>query len=330
MRVTRRVAFLIAIILCFIPFLASCTNEADAGVREVNAEAVFANDGDGDLIIHFFHLLPPDRFEKTGESILIQTPKGQTILVDAGKPIVGPLLDEYLTELNIEKIDYVMPSHPHSDHIGGFLTLFETKEIGKIIDVNLPLDESNVYNDYKKLIDEKDFTVEYAEEGDVYEIEKDLTIEVLNPPKGTSPETYAFANLTAGIVNDISMVFKLTYKENTFLFTGDIYSGVENSLIKKYGEELDVDVVVAPHHGLGTSSSKKFIETTNPQITFIPTNVLFDLTVIENYEAQGSEVYVSKFDGNIKLVSNGKQIDVISETESERVVDSEDDIDDEE
>lgn len=279
------------------------------------------DDYEKDLTIHFFHLIPPDTTEKTGESIFIKTPKGKTILIDAGKPVVGPLINDYLTKLNVDTIDIVMPSHPHSDHIGGYLTLFNEKEIGKVIEINLPLEDSSIYQQYNSLIKEKGFNVEYAEAGDVIEIEKDLYMEILNPPKGLSPETYSFGTLTAGIVNDVSMVVKLTHKENTFLFTGDIYKGVESQLVSKYGGKLDVDVIVAPHHGIGTSSSKKLIETANPEITLFPTNILFDVSIIEKYKDQGSEVYVSKLDGNVLLVSDGKKIDVYTETESDEMND---------
>lgn len=313
---TKRYLFILVMMISLM-MITACGSKV---VNEVNPESIFnAEEHEGDLRIHFFNLESPDRFEKTGESILITTPQGKTILIDAGKEIVGPLVNDYLDELGIEKIDYVMPSHPHHDHIGGLLTVFAEKEVGKIVQINLPLEDSGVYNRYADMIEEKGYDVEFAEEGDVFEIEEDITLEVMNPMKGLSPETYAFGTLSAGIVNDVSMVMKLTYKEKTFLFTGDIYRGVENSLIDKFGEELDVDLVVAPHHGLGTSSSDDFIEATSPALTIIPSNVLFDLNIISKYEEQGSDVYVSKFDGNILVTSNGKKIDVYREWEREEI-----------
>lgn len=313
---TKRYLFILVMMISLM-MITACGGKA---LNEVNPEVIFdTEEHAGDLTIHFFNLEAPDSFEKTGESILITTPQGKTILIDAGKEIVGPLVNDYLDELGIEKLDYVMPSHPHHDHIGGLLTVFSEKEVGKVVQINLPLEDSGVYNRYAEMIEDKGYDVEFAEEGDVFEIEEDITLEVMNPMKGLSPETYSFGTLSAGIVNDVSMVMKLTYKEKTFLFTGDIYRGVENSLINKFGEELDVDLVVAPHHGLGTSSSDDFIEATNPAFTIIPTNVLFDLNIISKYEEQGSDVYVSKFDGNILVTSNGKKIDVYREWEREEI-----------
>src|SRR5690625_812267 len=75
---------------------------------------VFAMDSyEGDLSIHFFHL---EDYDKMGESILVKTPEGKTILIDAGMPEAGPIVDEYLDDLGVGKLDYVMPSHPHVDH----------------------------------------------------------------------------------------------------------------------------------------------------------------------------------------------------------------------
>jgi len=315
----------LSVTLILLAVVSACSQEAQS-VNEVNPEIIFAQEKhEGKLTVHFFHLEYPERYEKTGESILITTPKGQTILIDAGIPKVGPVVNDYLDELGIDKIDYAMPSHPHIDHIGGFLTLFEKKEIGKVIEINLPHEESEVYQVYSEMIEKNNFTVEYAEEGNVYKIEDNITLEILNPMKGLSPETYDFTSLTPGIINDVSMVIKMTHKDNIFLFTGDIYKGVEHELIQKYGDELDVDVVVSPHHGNGTSNSDKFIETTNPDITLIPSNIVFDLNVVEAYKEHGSEVFISKYDGNVLLTSDGKKIDVYREKESTEIED--DDLD---
>lgn len=125
---------------------------ACSGLNDKRTEKVFAiDDYEGKLATYFFHL---EGDEKTGESIFIKTPKGQTILIDAGVPDSGPTVDEYLDKLGIDKIDYVMPSHPHFDHIGGLLTVFESKEIGKVIETDMPHD-TQTYKDYKEIMEEK-------------------------------------------------------------------------------------------------------------------------------------------------------------------------------
>lgn len=299
------------IIAVTITLLAACSNKSE--IRKINPEAIFAiDDYEGKLTVHFFNLVPTDRVERTGESIFIKTPEGKTILIDAGIPMVGPLIDEYLNKMNVDIIDFVIPSHAHTDHIGGYLTILKTKEIGKIIETSLPL-ESDIYIQYQQLIEEEGIEVEYGKKGDVFELEEDLVLEILSPAEETIEAYLQFDNLSAGIVNDLSMVAKLTYKDKSFLFTGDIYRGIENELVKSYGEVLDVNVLVAPHHGMGTSSSDIFIETVNPEITLIPTNLLIDQTVYNAYLDNGSEVYVSQLDGNVLLVTDGKKLDIFTE-----------------
>src|SRR5699024_10182894 len=100
----------------------------------------------------------------------------------------------------------------------------------------------------------------------------------------------------------------------------DIYKSTEKQLIDSCGEKLDADIIVAPHHGMGNSSSKAFIETVNPDITLIPSNILMDRTVYDHYEDSGSEVYVSEWDGNIMLTSDGKTIDVYTEKERDEQI----------
>ncbi|MFA1819958.1 ComEC/Rec2 family competence protein [Virgibacillus oceani] len=313
-----RLLFLSGFILLL---LSACTVEAQEEVREVDPSAVFsAEEFTDELQVRFFHL-ELDETGKTGESILITTPGGQHILIDAGIPEVGPLVDNYLTALGVETIDIAMPSHPHSDHIGGYLTLFETKEIGKVISTGFPLEDSNIYQDYRQSIEENNIPVELVEKGDVIEVEENLTMEILHPTNETI-ENYLvlYDEFSAGIVNDLSMVVKLEYKDKSFLFTGDIYTAVESQLIDAYGEEMDADVVVAPHHGQHTSSSGEFLEAVSPEVTIIPINLLYSRSVYDNYAEQGSDVYASQFDGNVLIVSDGEKLDVYSEKENDDVM----------
>lgn len=295
------------IVLLIALILSACSSE-----EKVGKEAVFAQDDhEGDLAVYFFHL---EDEEKTGESILVQTPEGQTILIDAGMPDSGPDVDAYLDELSIDKIDYVMPSHPHWDHIGGLPTVFKTKEIGKVIETDVPHD-TGTYRDYKSIMDEENIDVEIGEAGDVLELEDDLTLEIIGPPKGTNEDTLpeGYTDMKAGVINNVSMVMKLTHKEKTFLFTGDIYTSKELELVSEYGDKLKSDVLVAPHHGNETSSSSRFIETVDPDIAMIPANLLFSVRIYDSYVDYGADTYHSYYNGNVVLVSDGEEINIIPE-----------------
>lgn len=278
--------------------------------------AVFStNDYEGDLAVYFFDL---EDEKKTGESILVKTPKGQTILIDAGVPDSGPDLDQYLDELDIDTLDYVMPSHPHYDHIGGLQTIFKTREIGQVIETDVP-HTTGPYKEYKRIMNEENIDVKIGEAGDVLELGEDLTLEIMNPPKGTNKDSLpkGYSKMSASFINNMSMVMKLTYKEQSFLFTGDIYARKELELIDEYGEELQSNVLVAPHHGNKTSSTKQFIKAVDPEIAMIPANLMFSKRIYKRYVNYGSDVYHSSYDGNVVLVSDGKTIEVVAEAEPE-------------
>lgn len=261
--------------------------------------------------VYLFHLKDE---EKTGESILVKTPEGQTILIDAGVPEVGPQVDAYLDELHIDRIDYVMPSHPHYDHIGGLQTVFKTKEIGKVIETNVP-HNTVPYVKYKNIIKEKNINVNIGESGDVSELEKDITLEIINPPKDFNKESLLknYSDKRTSIINNASMVIKLTFKNQSFLFTGDIYAKKEIELVSEYSDNLQSNVLVAPHHGNITSSSKQFIKTVNPDITIIPSNHMFSKRIYNRYGNLGSDVYHSIYHGNDVIISDGEEIGVVTE-----------------
>lgn len=305
----RRISSILIIIIAVL--LTACSAERSG----VDADAVFDLDKyEGELTVNFFHLENDEM--QSGESILVHTPEGQSILIDAGIPEVGPIIDGYLDDMGIEKIDYAMPSHPHADHIGGYHTIFKTKDIGKLVDINVP-HATATYEKYQEIIKEEDIEVEFAEAGDVYEIEDDLTLEILNPPKGTSVETMPddYSSRSASHLNNVSMVIKMTYKDISFLFTGDIYLAQEVELVKEYGDELKVDVLVAPHHGDESSSSGGFIDAVNGDYVVIPSNRIASTNLPAKYFDLDYKVYHTVADGNVLFVTDGEEIDIITEKE---------------
>ena len=250
---------------------------------------------------------------KSGDAILITTPDDENILIDAGMPQLGKQLDQLLDKSGVEQIDYAFATHPHWDHIGGFLTLFNTREIGEFYHVNV-LNNSSTYHDYLSLIDSQDIEAEYIEAGD-YFVLGDLLLEVLHPPRGTKPDDLPPAEeISTARINNLSQVIRAEYQNNSFLFTGDIYRDAERELIDRYNAEyLNVNAVQAPHHGEETSSSFEFIEAVKPEITLISRDGLASISIYNRYLAYGSEVYVTGLNGHIIVESDGDQINVITE-----------------
>ncbi len=250
---------------------------------------------------------------KSGDAILITTPDDENILIDAGMPQLVEQLDRLLDKSGVDRIDYAFATHPHWDHIGGFLTLFNTREIGEFYHVNVP-NNTSTYNDYLSLIDSQDIAAKYIEAGD-YFVLGDLLLEVLHPPQGTNPDDLPSADeISTTRINNLSLVIRAEYQNNSFLFTGDIYREAERELLANYDAEyLNVNVVQAPHHGEETSSSFEFIEAVKPEITLISRDELASISIFNRYLGYGSDVYVTGLNGHVIVESDGDEISVTPE-----------------
>lgn len=259
------------------------------------------------LTIRYFDL---ESKEDSGDSILIRTPDGKTMLIDAGIPDVGPQVVQYLDKLGVQAIDFAVNTHPHADHIGGFMAVLQSKEIKTMLMENL-LYDSNAYRNTIQALQDKKVKVEYPEDGATFQVARDLKVEILNPPQGVLPS--AVKKFTYPEVNNQAMVLKLTYKENTFLFSADIYKEREYKLVDGKGAALDADMMHVPHHGNTTSSSPAYVKAVSPQIAVISSNILQSADVVKRYEKNNAKVYITGLHGNVLITSDGKKLKVITE-----------------
>lgn len=263
---------------------------------------------EGKLTIRYFNL---EADEKSGDAIYIESPDGKNMLIDAGIELVGPKLAEFLQELEVEHIDYGIATHPHHDHIGGYLSLLYTHDVGQLLTANVP-HITNTYQRFMEVIEDRKVDLQYVEDGDTFMLGKDVKVEIMNPEQGTHPDRLP-DQLSTEDINNLSLVVKLTYRNRSFLFTGDIYKEREYELVERYGERLNADMLDAPHHGDSTSSAPLFLQTVRPQYTVISANIFQSKPVYDRYRKYGSEVYVTGVDGHILLVSDGDTIEMITQ-----------------
>lgn len=216
-------------------FLTSCDEEGN-----ISTEVL-----DGDLRVHFLDVGQAD-------SALIQLPNDQVALIDGGNRGDGDDLVAYIKSLNIEKIDYVVATHPHADHIGGLPEVIEAFDIGKVY---MPNKAANT-KIFEKLLEEikkKDLKITQAKSGMMIVDEEDLKLSIL-APIGTD-----YSN-----VNDYSIVNKLEYKEMSLLFTGDAEKQAESELVSS-GVDLSAEILKVGHHGSDSSSTDEFLDKVNPK-----------------------------------------------------------------
>ncbi|MBP3707867.1 MAG: MBL fold metallo-hydrolase [Clostridia bacterium] len=184
-----------------------------------------------------------------GDSILIVN-QGKTMLIDASINEMGSTVVKYLKDLGITKIDYLVGTHPHEDHIGGFDNVIREFDIGTIY---MPKKASNT-----KTFEE------------VLDAIKAKNLKVTAPTIGTkfsigdaNCEVMAIQN-DAEDTNETSIVIQMECNNTKYLFTGDANYNVENS---RAWEE--VDVLKVGHHGSRTSTTKKFLDQVKPKIALI-------------------------------------------------------------
>ncbi|WP_282940664.1 MBL fold metallo-hydrolase [Paenibacillus sp. RC67] len=257
-----------------------------------------------------------------GDSIVIQSPDGKTMLIDAGVNDAGHQVVKYLTKLGINSIDIALNTHPHSDHIGGFASVVNGKEVKAFYMENFPYTNSSYYRRTMEAVNAKKIPVTFLEEGSNFQLGSDVSIEVLSPPKGVLPD--AIKSYSAAEINDFALVFKLTYKDTSFLFTADIYKHRELELIGSSAEpKLKSDMMHAPHHGNeSTSSSDIFLKTVSPKISVLSQNLFVSPNLMERYKKKGITAYSTGMHGNVLITSDGKTLNVVTEREGKRPIKS--------
>ncbi|NMA85712.1 MAG: MBL fold metallo-hydrolase [Tissierellia bacterium] len=249
-----------------------------------------------ELIIHFLNIGQAD-------SILIRQ-SDKNILIDGGYKISARPILRYFKKLNIEKLDYLIVTHPHNDHIGGL-----PKIINKISIENAIINTENPYKikrnyemhrDLLKLLKEKEVNIIHPNPGDSYYLGNGyFTI--------LAPNSYDYNR-----INDYSIVIKYIYGNNSFLFTGDAeqFSGME---ILKGNKDIGADLLKVGHHGSCTSSSEEFINAVNPKYAVISVGWWSfygqpDKCILDRLENIGARLYRTDKLGTIIVKSDGNNI----------------------
>lgn len=213
---------------------------------------VSASTSSGALEVHFFDV-------GQGDAIFIETPNKIQVLIDGG-PVASPILEKLSSKMPFydRSIDLVIATHMDADHIGGLVQVLERFEIGGILvsSVNSDTDLSNLFF---KIIKEKNIPVVVVKAGDNFKLDKDIDLFVLSPWEGL---------LDVSKDNDSSLVTKLTYRDDSFLFMGDAEKRVEYGLAQSKFD-ISSDVLKIGHHGSNTSSVKYFLSKVNPKLAII-------------------------------------------------------------
>lgn len=213
-------------------------------------------------------------------------------------------IQEVLMSLSIDKIDYLVITHQHDDHMGSAKAIIDQYEVSNIImpklsEINM-VTTTSYENLLKSIVDNKVNAIPAAV-GDNFKI-GDASVQIFSP------------SVQDEDLNNMSVVLKVTYGENSFIFQGDAEKPIEKQLLNS-DFDLSADIIKLGHHGSNTSSTDKYLKAVNPQYAIIscgadnsyghPHN-----EVIDRLKKNNISFYITAQTGDITVTSDGKNIDI--------------------
>ncbi|MFP4531276.1 MAG: DNA internalization-related competence protein ComEC/Rec2 [Desulfobacterales bacterium] len=252
-----------------------------------------------------------------GSAALLELPAGYRMLVDGGgftsnamfdvgKNVLAPLL----WDRKIRTIDTVVLSHPDSDHLNGLIYILNHFHVDRVISTHQKT-ESQGYEAFLEAI--RKHKIKHLRLDQIsrrFHI-NGVTFDILYPPAAD-----AGGSIQTDAKNNHSIVLKAAYNGQALLLTGDIMKTAEKRLVTAAAEKLHASVMLAPHHGSKTSSTKAFLEAVSPRAAVIsagPQN-RFDLPapgVIKRYRKRGCQIFQTNQNGAVEVVFGADHMDLI-------------------
>ena len=291
-----------------------------------------------------------------GDSILITSPAGKTVLIDAGDTSKGKAVVDALKRNNIQQLDYFIATHPHPDHIGGSAEVFKAVKVLNVIDNGqgpsvppslLPLPSSTTnkksvssapkkppaksppsltrfYDDYKAAVSSSGAQYETARPGAKYDLGGGALLTVLAPsePFFTKEQMKAGGNEP----NANSIVVRLDYGNFSMLLAGDAEEQTEHRLLTK---ELDLQarVLKIGHHGSKYASSSDFLKRVKPEIAIVSCGAWNryghpSQAVLDRLKGANVKLYRTDLHGEITITTHGAASDINVKTAKEPTEDT--------
>jgi competence protein ComEC len=200
----------------------------------------------GEMKVHFIAV-------GQGDSIFVELPDGLTMLVDAGPSKASSTVTSYIGNLGYDRIDFLVATHPHEDHIGGIPAVLAGFDIGEIWAPRVN-HTTKTYENFLDAIRVKGMNIQTATAGKKLITESNLSIEIISPP----------ASATYTDLNDWSAILKIDYGDDTFLLAGDASKSTIASAVSSH-----VDVLKVAHHGSKTGTDYSLMQRISPTFSVI-------------------------------------------------------------
>lgn len=238
-----------------------------------------------------------------GDAILVRTKNGKNMLIDSGSSKESAKLIDYLQTQGIHLLDVVIATHPDEDHIGAMTEVIRKFKISSFYMPNKTHNTMS-FEQMISMLKEKKIEVIQAHAGNTIPFDSDTELLILNPDDRVYVDN-----------NNYSIVTKLTYKNNSFLFTGDIDAVNEYNLLVDFPDQLDADILKLAHHGSAGSSAPEFIRAVSPVATVASCGYGNSYghphdEVCARLKALGIPLYRTDEQGSIVFYSDGENIQV--------------------
>lgn len=273
------------LVLCAM-LLCSCSITFDNQQSSSSTQTQFQSD----LKVHFLDV-------GQGDSIFVELPNNKCMLIDAGENYYGEGIINYINSTNHNKIDYLVATHPHADHIGSMSYIVNHMDIDSVC-MTKALTNTKTFEKLLTALQKKKPKMINASAGVNIINEDNLKMDVV------APLTIDEDNL-----NNCSVIIKLTYKNNSFLFTGD----AEEDELSDITADISADVLKVGHHGSKTSTTKDFLKAVNPQIAVISLGKNNDYghphkSTMNFLKKANCQIYRTDSDGTITITSDGDKL----------------------
>lgn len=307
----RRLLLVVAVAAMLL--LAGCASSPDAGDNAPGASgdpSPSTSTVDGELELHHLDVGQAD-------ATLLVTPDNETILIDSDDwRSDGSAVIDYLESQDIDRIDHLVATHAHADHIGGHAAVIDHFEehgdgVGAAYDSGVA-HTSQTYENYLDAVEEHDIQLFEVAAGDPLPLEDSLVnATVLNPPAGESGTD----------LHDNSVTLSVEFGEFSYLTTGDAESNAEERLVEEWSDRLETDVYQAGHHGSSTSSTDPKLDASTPEIAIISSAQASQYDhpsadVLEAFSDREIETYWTAVHGDVVVTTDGESSSVATEHEA--------------
>lgn len=243
-----------------------------------------------------------------GDSSLLRLPDGSNVLIDGGVPEMGDRLVKDLHDRGVQRLDMVIMTHPHADHVGGLHRVFQEFPVRLALDAGMSA-PSRAYRDVLKDMTTKGVSLQLGRPG-MHKTYGPVTLDVLAPAE-------PLLKNTRSDINNASIVTRWQDGKVALLETGDAEQEALDRLLKS-GQNLQAQILKVAHHGSRYTSSQAFLDAVKPEVAVISAGAHNDYhhphrAALERLAKAGAKVYVTDQEGTVTVTSDGKTYQVASE-----------------